>query len=133
MYLLAWAAAPGGGERGTGPPQTFKSLTLCLWAVHGKNRLQMVLVPPPPPQSSRRGAALDKEVLQAKPVSKVNQQLFIMFQSLITHLVPSFPSVTTLPASLISITATGGIFRADLQTSAAKSTQRSAWAQIGRY
>ena len=45
-----------GGTGGTGPPQTFQRLTLCLWAVHGKNRLQIVLVPPP--QSSRRGAAL---------------------------------------------------------------------------
>ena len=52
----AWAAAPGGGgDGGTGPPQTFQRLTLCLWAVHGKNQLQIVLVPP---QSSRRGAAL---------------------------------------------------------------------------
>ena len=41
-----------GGDGGTGPPQTFQR----LWAVHGKNRPQMVLVPPP--QSSRRGAAL---------------------------------------------------------------------------
>ena len=46
----------GGGGGRTGPPQTFQRLTLCLWALHGKNRLQMVLVPPP--QSSRRGAAL---------------------------------------------------------------------------
>ena len=38
----------GGGDRGTGPPQTFQRLTLYLWALHGKNRLQMVLVPPPP-------------------------------------------------------------------------------------
>ena len=37
----------GGGDRGTGPPQTFQRLTLYLWALHGKNRLQMVLVPPP--------------------------------------------------------------------------------------
>ena len=36
----------GGGGRGTGPPQTFQRLSLCLWAVHGKNRLQTVLVPP---------------------------------------------------------------------------------------
>ena len=34
----------GGGTGGTGPPQTFQFLTLCLWALHGKNRLQMVLV-----------------------------------------------------------------------------------------
>ena len=47
----------GGGEDGeTSPPQTFQRLALCLCVVHGKNRLQMVLVPPP--QSSRRGAAL---------------------------------------------------------------------------
>ena len=31
---------------GGGPPQIFPRLTLCLWAVHGKNRLQMVFVPP---------------------------------------------------------------------------------------
>ena len=43
-----------GGTGGTGPPQTFQRIILCLWAVHGKNRLQMVLVP----QSSRRGATL---------------------------------------------------------------------------
>ena len=36
----------GGGKRGTSPPQSFRRLTLCLWALHGKNRLQMVLVPP---------------------------------------------------------------------------------------
>ena len=46
-----------GGDGGTGPPQTFQRLTLCQWAVHGKNRFQMVLAPPPP-QSLRRGAAL---------------------------------------------------------------------------
>ena len=32
----------GGG--GDDPPQTLQRLTLCLWAVRGKNRLQMVLV-----------------------------------------------------------------------------------------
>ena len=36
----------GGGDGGTGPPQTFQRLTLCPWALHGKNRLQMVLVSP---------------------------------------------------------------------------------------
>ena len=36
-----------GGDGGTGPPQTFQRLTLCQWAVHGKNRFQMVLAPPP--------------------------------------------------------------------------------------
>ena len=48
--------ATGGG--GTGPPQSFQRLTLCvclwLWVVHGKNRLQIVLVPPPP---NRRAVA----------------------------------------------------------------------------
>ena len=44
----------GGGIGGGGGRKTFQRLTLCLWAVHGNNRLQMVLVP----QSSRRGAAL---------------------------------------------------------------------------
>ena len=34
----------GGGGGGTDPLQTFQRLTLCLWALHGKNRLQMVLV-----------------------------------------------------------------------------------------
>ena len=43
LYCATWAAALGG----TGPPQTFRHLTLCLWAVHGKNQLQIVLVPPP--------------------------------------------------------------------------------------
>ena len=38
----------GGGDRGTGPPQTFQRLTLCIWALHGKNRLRVALVPPPP-------------------------------------------------------------------------------------
>ena len=42
----SWTAAPG-GTGGDGPPQTFQRLALCLWAVHGKNRLEMVLVPPP--------------------------------------------------------------------------------------
>ena len=37
----------GGRGGGTGPPQSFRRLTLCLWALHGKNRLQMVLVPAP--------------------------------------------------------------------------------------
>ena len=38
----------GGGGGGTGPPQIFQRLTLCLWTLHGKNRLQMVHVPLPP-------------------------------------------------------------------------------------
>ena len=62
-YVRIWKArvCMGGGTGvtggGTGPPQTFQRLTLCLWTAHGKNRLHMVLVPPP--QSSRRGAALE--------------------------------------------------------------------------
>ena len=45
-----------GGTGGGGPPQTPRRLALCLWALHGKNRLQMALAPPP--QSSRHTAAL---------------------------------------------------------------------------
>ena len=41
--------------QGTGPPQTFQRLALCLWTMHGKNRLQMVLVPPP--KSNSRAVA----------------------------------------------------------------------------
>ena len=37
----------GGGGGGTGTPQSFQRLILCPWTLHGKNRLQMVLVPPP--------------------------------------------------------------------------------------
>ena len=47
----------GGSTGGTGDrsPQHFRRLTLCLWALHGKNRLEMAIVP----QSSRHGAALE--------------------------------------------------------------------------
>ena len=48
----------GGGGSGGLIPQTSQRVTLCLWVVHGKNRLQMVLAPPPPSPMSRRGAAL---------------------------------------------------------------------------
>ena len=50
---LSWEAALGG--RGNDPPQYFRRLTLCLWALHRKNRLRVLALPPP--QSSRRGAA----------------------------------------------------------------------------
>ena len=36
----------GRGTRGTHHPQYFNLFTLGLWTLHGKNRLQMVLVPP---------------------------------------------------------------------------------------
>ena len=34
-------------ETGDVSPQYFMFLTLCLWVLHGKNRLQTAFVPPP--------------------------------------------------------------------------------------
>ena len=46
VYLVSMGDGTGG--RGDRSPQSFKHSTLCLWAFHGKNRHQTVLVPPPP-------------------------------------------------------------------------------------
>ena len=68
-----------GGDRGTDPTQTFQHLTLCLWAVHGKNQLPMVLVPPP--QLSRCGATLDVHRVH----STCSRCSFNMFMMSIQH------------------------------------------------
>ena len=57
------------GGRGTSPLQTFQHITLCLWAVHVKNQLQMVLVPPP--QSSGHGTALGYMLFEGKYQQKI--------------------------------------------------------------
>ena len=48
MYSIAFDIWQGlrhrGGDGGT-CPQYFKFLTLCLWVLHGKNRLQTAFVP----------------------------------------------------------------------------------------
>ena len=46
---------PRARHRGGGVPQYFTFLTLCLWALHGKNRLETAFAPPPQP-SGRDGA-----------------------------------------------------------------------------
>ena len=61
----------GGGDGGTGPSQTFQRLTLSLWALHGKNLLQMVLVP----QSSRHDAALARYTKACFPRARWCSQL----------------------------------------------------------
>ena len=76
-----------GGGGGTGPPQTFQRLTLCLWVVHGKNRLQMVLVP----QSSRRGAALGVNCEHMAPL--VNDMGYLLYQEFKWHSTPGKWSV----------------------------------------
>ena len=48
-----------GGRGDVPPPQYFKFLALCLWVLHGKNRIQTAFVPPQP---SGRDGALDRTV-----------------------------------------------------------------------
>ena len=57
-----WAPLQG-GTGGTCPTQYFYFLTLRLWALHGKNRLQKAFAPPPP-LNIRRVA----ELLQQTPL-----------------------------------------------------------------
>ena len=52
-------------------PQYFKFLTLCLWVLHGKNRLQTAFVPPPP--TTGRVGALD-------PVDSWFDRLDVLFR-----------------------------------------------------